>query len=264
MKEARQSDCQIDLRKNVRNAKVPPLLEGGNKYKYKEKACMPGLHLVRFFFLFLLGLLFLTVNACTNTPETADPEFVIKTGSNIVFPEEFAKARDLKLAAYPYDLQKNPEEYNQMIFDLVSVLSEESLLLAAAFDEKILVTRTELLSAVALQREDYPEDSFEQMLLENAISYSYWEKVLKKNLIIDKFIQQELKDKIEILPGDVVSFYNQHINQEIVSDENKLLEHLRLKKSQESYDGWITVLKERYPVDINEKVLTKFLIKTGK
>jgi len=225
---------------------------------------MPGLSPIRFFVFFMFGLFFLAAGGCKNTQETPEPEYVIKAGSNIVSPLEFAEARDLKLAAYPYTLKKNPEEYNQMIFDLVSVLSEESILLAAAFDAKIQVTRKELDTAISLHRKDYPEDSFEQMLLENAISYVCWEKSLKKNLIIDKFIQQELKDKIEILPGDVVSFYNRHINQVIVSDEKKLLAHLRMEKSQESYDGWIMALKKRYPVDINKVALTKFLIKTGK
>ena len=84
---------------------------------------------------------------------------------------------------------------------------------------------------------------------------------------MDKFIQQALRDKIEILPEDVVSFYNWHVGQEsekepsgVVTDENKLVLQLRLEKSQESYDGWITQLKKQYPVEINKKALTLFLI----
>ncbi len=221
---------------------------------------MPGLYR-RIFVLFLFGLLFLGASGCTKPPETAGPEYVIKVGSNIVSPDQFAAELDLKLAAYPYALKKNPVEYNQMIFDLVSILSEESVLLAAALDKGIQVTDSELDAAIAFQREDYPEDSFEQMLLENAISYPYWKKSLKKNLIIDRFIQQELKNKIEILPGDVVSFYKRHLSQEIVADEQKLVSNLRMEKSQESYDEWIMELRTSYPVDINKNALTKFLIK---
>ena len=79
-------------------------------------------------------------------------------------------------------------------------------------------------------------------------------------MIIDKFIQQELKEKIEILPEDVVSFYRRHLRQDSVSDEKKLVSQLRLEKSQEFYDEWVMGLKNQYPVDINKTALTPFLM----
>jgi hypothetical protein len=221
---------------------------------------MQGLYRIRIFVFLLAGLFFFAAGGCRNTEETPGPEYVIKAGSNSISPEEFAEKLDVKLAAYPYDFKKNPVEYNQLVFDLVSILSEESVLLAAAGDAGIQVTDLKLSESVAFYREDYPEDSFDQMLLENAISYLYWENTLKNNLIIDKFIQQELKDKIEISSEDVVSFYNRHLGQEIFTDENKLVSHLRMEKSQESYYEWIMILKKRYPVDINKNALSLFLI----
>ena len=239
----------------------PPYWKRGFKHKnFKEKACMTGQYRIRIYFLVLSGLLFLGVCGCTEVPETPGQEFVIKVGSNMVLPREFAEELDRKLAAYPYDLKKNPEEYNQMVFNLVSVLSEENILLAGAREKNILVTDSELAAAEALYREDYPEDSFEQMLLENAIPYQSWKKMLKKDLMIDKFIQVELRDKIEISPDDVVSFYTRHMSQESVADEKQLVSHLRLEKSEESYGEWITVLESRYPVEINKKALSLFLI----
>lgn len=220
---------------------------------------MPGLCRILFFVLFLFGMLLSGLFGCAEPPGTPPPEFLIKAGSIRIFPGEFAEELDLKLAAYPYDFTKNTKEYSELILDLVSILSEESVLLAAAHDLGIQVSDSDVASKEAFVREDYPEDSFEQMLLENAISYDYWKKTLKKNLIIEKFLQQELKDKVEILSEDVVSFYNRHIDQEIVEDEKKLVSHLRWEKSQTSYDEWIMELKKQYPVDINKTALTLFL-----
>ncbi|MDX2441645.1 MAG: hypothetical protein QNK40_13980 [Desulfobacterales bacterium] len=222
---------------------------------------MPGLYRIRIFIFFLWGLLLFGTFGCTEPPDTFAPDYLIKTGSITLLPVEFAEELDLKLSAYPYDYNKNPMEYNRLIFDLVSILSEESVLLAAAHDSKILVSDSELAAKESFYREDYPEDSFEQMLLENAISYPYWKKKIKDNLVIDKFIQQELKEKVEILSEDVVSFYNRHRLQEAVSDEKKLLSHLRNEKSQEFYNEWIMGLKKQYPVDINKKALARFLMK---
>lgn len=222
---------------------------------------------IRTFILFLTGFVFLGASGCSDAPEKGVSQYVIKAGSIMISSEEFTEELDLKLAAYPYDFKKNTIDYNQMVFDLVSIFSDECVLLSAAIDAGIQISDAELVEAEAFVREDYPEDSFDKMLLENAISYPYWKKRLNKNLIMDKFIQQALRDKIEILPEDVVSFYNRHVSQEsekepsgVVSDENKLVLQLRLEKSQESYDGWITELKKQYPVEINKKALTLFLI----
>ena len=222
---------------------------------------MPGLYRIRIYIFFLWGLLLFGTFGCTEPPDTSAPDYLIKTGSITLLPVEFAQELDLKLSAYPYDYNKNPMEYNRLIFDLVSILSEESVLLAAAHDSKILVSDSELAAKESFYREDYPEDSFKQMLLENAISYPYWKKKIKDNLVIDKFIQQELKDKVEILSEDVVSFYTRHRLQEAVSNEKKLLSHLRNEKSQEFYDQWIMGLKKQYPSDINKKALARFLMK---
>ena len=222
---------------------------------------MPGLYRIRICIFFLWGLLLLATFGCTDPPDTSAPDYLIKTGSITLLSVDFAEEVDLKLMAYPYDYKKNPMEYNRLIFDLVSILSEESVLLAAAHDSKILVSDSEVDAKESFYREDYPEDSFEQMLLENAISYSYWKKKIKDNLVIDKFIQLELKDKVEILPEDVISFYNRNRLQEAVSDEKKLVSHLRNEKSQEFYDQWIMGLKKQYPSDINKKALARFLMK---
>ncbi len=221
---------------------------------------MSGLYRIQIFIFFLCGLFLFGTCGCTEAPDIPGPDYLIKTGTISLLPEEFAEELDLKLSAYPYDFKKNSVEYNKLIFDLVFVLSEKSILLAAAQVGGIQVSDSELMAKETFYREDYPEDSFEQMLLENAISYTYWKKNLKRNLIIDKFIQRELKDKVEILSEDVVSFYNRHLRQDVVSDEKKLVSQLRLEKSQESYDEWIMGLKKQYPVDINKKALTLFLI----
>jgi hypothetical protein len=220
---------------------------------------MPGVCRIRIFVLFLFALIFSGTLGCKDTPEIPVPDYLIKAGSIRILPEDFSVELDLKLAAYPYDFKKNSAEYNELIVDLISILSEESVLLAAAHDIGIQVSDSEVDSKEAFYREDYPEDSFEQMLLENAISYPYWKKTLKKNLIIDKYIQQELKNKTEILSEDVVLFYNRHVRQEIVSDENKLISQIRSEKSQEAYEEWIMGLKKQYPVDINKTALTLVL-----
>ena len=210
---------------------------------------------------------------CRRPPEPVTNEPIIKCGSILIQRDDFMDELDLKLAAYPYDIKKHPAQYNEMIMDLVHALTEQCTLLSAAARYGILVTDEEVAQAENRLREDYPEDSFEQTLLENALSYEFWKKKLRQSMIMEKLIQKELREKVEITPEELVSFYNK------VSDEFKeaetgsqpadptdigteLVERLRREKSQSQYDQWIQKLKLDFPAEINENEIAKFLVAT--
>jgi len=210
--------------------------------------------------------------ACTDPKTDCDPDYLIKTSSLNVGSEAFLEELDLKKAAYPYTIRDNPAEYNEMVIHLVKMLSEEIVLLSAAEKKGISVTNHELQLAEDEFKKDYPDDSFEQILLRSAISYPFWKKRFKKNMIIDKLIDQELKKKVEITARDIVEFYNQsrRINSESadagamvlkkIEDEKELVSRLRMQKTQEQYDEWIQALKNDHPVEINKGKLRTFLI----
>lgn len=210
--------------------------------------------------------------ACGDSKTDSDPDYLIKTSSLIVSSEAFLEELDLKKAAYPYTIRDKPAEYNEMVIHLVKMLSEEIVLLSDAEKKGISVTNHELQIAEDEFKADYPDDSFEQILLRSAISYPFWKKRFKKNMIIDKLIDQELKKKVEITARDIVEFYNQsrRINSENsdagamvlrkIEDEKELVSRLRMQKTQEQYDKWIQKLKNDHPVEINMGKLRRFLI----
>ncbi len=183
----------------------------------------------------------------------------------MVSSNEFAQELELKLTAYPYDIRKAPEEYNTMVLDLVSTLSEETVLLAAAKEKAIDVSPEELARAEETFKKDYPEDSFDQMLLENAIAYTVWRNRFKKDMVINKLIQQDLVDVQEITPEDMIAFY-ERLDSASASekttpmDEASLVEQLRMEKSQASYEQWIQGLKTIYPIEIEKKAVAVFLM----
>ena len=116
----------------------------------------------------------------------------------------------MKLAAYPFTLKNDPGQYNAVVLDLISVLSDEIVLIEAARDKGIGVDETEIARPKLRSGRIILRDSFEQMLLENAISYKVWKKKLIKDMVIDKFIRSELIGTQEITPDDVMAFYHKH------------------------------------------------------
>ncbi|MCP4672518.1 MAG: hypothetical protein GY857_14585 [Desulfobacula sp.] len=205
-------------------------------------------------------------------PEKNITQFLIKTEVITISSMDFSEELDLKRAAYPYDIKENQEEYNEMVISLVKILSEEIVLLTAAVAKNITITEQEALAAEKEFKKDYPEDSFEQILLENAISYPLWKKRFKKNMIMEKLIDLELTQKIEISPGDIVDFYNSHNAATIhdsknqpailnkIENEKELVTRLRMQKTQDNYNKWIQELYKVYPVEINKDKLKIFLI----
>ena len=225
---------------------------------------------------FSLVLSILWVTGCSKPEKELNTQFMIKTSLIKVSSSEFADELDLKKAAYPYDIKENQKEYNEMVIHLVKILSEEIVLLSAAADKQIIITDQEIASAEKEFKKDYPEDSFEQILLENAISYPLWKERFQKNMIIERLIDQELKQKIIITPEDIVEFYNIYnvkttqnsennamiLNK--IKNENDLVTRLRMQKTQENYNKWIQDLYKMYPVEINKDKLQNFLLDVNK
>lgn len=233
----------------------------------------------RFLYWIFFGTLFLLAGlaaGCSEPAKEKAPDFLIKTASMVITPSDFSEELDLKKAAYPYNIRDNPAEYNEMVIDLVKMLSEEIILLSVASDKGVTVTDQEVESAEQAFKKDYPEDSFDQILLKNAISYSLWKKRFKKNMIMDKLIDQELKKKIVITSQDIVDFYqkyhiadtrNPNKNAMVlkkIESEKELVYRLRNQKTQDYYGEWIQTLENEYPVEINMERLKKILINVEK
>lgn len=213
---------------------------------------------------------------CSEPEKEMGSGFLIKIEAMEITSSDFLEELDLKRAAYPYNIDKDPAEYNEMVMDLIQMLSQEILLLSVAADKGVIVTDQEVQSAEEEFKKDYPEDSFEQILLKNAISYSFWKKRFKKNMIMDKLIDQELKEKIEITSQDMVMFYKKYRIDDTpkkgknvpvlkkIEEGKELVSRLRQQKAQDNYDEWIQKLWKDYPVQINKEKLKTFLIDTKK
>ncbi len=222
-------------------------------------------------FLSVLVLFIIVCMGCSEPEKEKPVVFIIKSRLISISESDFFDELDLKKSAYPYKITENPLEYNEMVMNLVNMLTEEVLLLSAAVDHGVVVTEDEVKAAEVEFKKDYPENSFDKMLLENAISYSLWKKRLKTNLIIDKLIDQEIRNKIEISSEELVEFYKKY-NMEAAQDtkkknkepkknidENELVFVLRMQKMENEYQTWIKALELKYPVEINKDRLKSLL-----
>lgn len=156
-----------------------------------------------------------------------------------------------------------PSDKESKALRLLNQISEELLLTEKAKALEIEVSDKELQDAVQSIKADYPEGTFEQVLLENAVSYDFWCQRLKVRLLMDKVIQKELESHVNITPEDISSFYKEHYAG--VVDRQKgdpgsgqdknineiIVKRLRKLKAEDTYKEWIKELGQIYPVHIN-------------
>ncbi len=202
-------------------------------------------------------------------PVTAvSQDYVLRCGNISISAGSFSEELELKKSAYPYDIRSDPEKYNTLVMDLVTQLSQELVIRVAAAKNGISVSEKEIDRAEKKIRQDFPGDSFQQMLLENAVPYSLWRKRLGIKLLIDHFISKKLKNKIRISPKEIAEYYNLHKNSGEFGKDNKnnsdieekrLVDRLCEQKAESEYPAWIAGLRKRFPVLINKKTLRDFL-----
>jgi FKBP-type peptidyl-prolyl cis-trans isomerase (trigger factor) len=213
---------------------------------------------------FVAWLVLWGLTGCANS-DGPGADFLVRIGDHVLTTTEFNQDFEIVKAAYPSNLRQNSEELQEAQLRLLNQLVDELVLVVKAQELGIQVSDEELNQAVAEIKQDYPDDLFQQTLLEQAVSYDAWEKRLKTRLLIDKVIDRDLKEKIVISADDIATYYEQHYkkqspqgdsvkNPEVESNINEfIIRALRRKKAEEAYKDWITGLKKKYHIEINRR-----------
>ncbi len=208
----------------------------------------------------------ISVTGCSYFGENEDAMVLIRVGDRVTTVGDFRQIFEITKTAYPYSALKEGTAYTDAQLMLLDQLTEEMIILERAEEAGIQIENIELEKAVSKIKEDYPEGVFEEMLLENAVSFESWKERLRIRLIMQKTIEAEVESKIEITPDDISRYYKERRERE-ASDANAagiereseevIVNELRREKAEEAYRKWIKELQERYTVEINDEAWEK-------
>jgi hypothetical protein len=205
---------------------------------------------------------------CSGHDTGTGNEYLIRIGDSVVTVADFNRAFEIAKTAYTHNSLQNAEDTKDAQLRLLNQMTEELVLLQRAGELGIGVSDEELEKAVEKIRADYPEDAFEQTLLEYAVSYKSWKSGLKTRLLMEKLVQQELKDETVIQPDEVAKFYEENYNNDATQSgdtrnpaavEEIIVKQLRRVKIENAYRNWIQNLRKRYTIDINKDQWNKIL-----
>lgn len=208
----------------------------------------------------LWGIFFIA--GCAESEPVGSQEFLIRVGSRTITVGEYKRAFEIAKSAYSHNEMQSPGILKEVQGRLLSQLIEELVLLERAEELEIKVTDSELETTVNDIKKDFPEESFEQVLLENAVSYPVWEKRLKERLLMGKVVAEELKDRISIGAEDILEYYDSPFRPggdggSKADMDRIVVMQLRRKKTEGVYREWLKTLESRFTVEINEKELNK-------
>ena len=96
---------------------------------------------------------------------------LIRTDQQTVTQAQFERAFEAARIAYSDDRSVDPQVIENARLRLLNQTTEEAIIDRRAHELGIVLDDTELEAAIQAIKKDYPEDEFEQMLLESAIPY---------------------------------------------------------------------------------------------
>jgi hypothetical protein len=188
-----------------------------------------------------------------------DNGYLIRVGSSTVTVSEFNHAVEAAAEdVFSGEPDISEDTQNDLRMRVLNQLAEELIITERGKALGLKVTSEELERAVADIKSDYPDDTFEKTLLENAVSFQAWKNKLALRLLVNKVIESELVDKVEITSQDVTDYFQSHYPEGVPEGENadeinqRIVQHLRHQKAEEMYQGWIQELRKTYPVDVDQ------------
>ena len=231
-----------------------------------------------------------TLVGCSDSEHEQKDEYLIKVRNRTVTVADFNKAFEIAKNAYPHNSIQQPEVIREVRLRLIQQMTEEMILLERADELGITVTDSQVEKALKDIKKDYPDNVFQETLLEYAVPYQSWREGLKTRMLMEKVISQELGDKIEITNDDISKYNEEHYkddntspDQEHFKDENTssvkghlkddnpssdvkampedknniIIKILRKEKMEKAYTSWMNELKNKYAFEINKKELEK-------
>jgi FKBP-type peptidyl-prolyl cis-trans isomerase (trigger factor) len=184
---------------------------------------------------------------------------LIRTDQQTVTQAQFERAFEAARIAYSDNRSVDPQVIENARLRLLNQMTEEVIINRRANELGIVLSDTELETAIQAIKKDYPDDEFEQMLLESAIPYSLWKDRLRMRLLMEKVVDRELVQPVNITAEDIEAYYKAHEEEFAVNDANPpekdlkrhIVEQLRLEKVEAAYPQWMDGLRARYGVEIN-------------
>lgn len=108
------------------------------------------------------------------------------------------------------ELNQTGADQSQLRRRLLDQLIEAELVVQEAKRRGLTVSESELVKRVKEIKVDYPHQTFDEMLIREYIDFETWKERLRKNILIKKVTEAELKSRVTVKSKEWEAFFQEH------------------------------------------------------
>jgi len=166
---------------------------------------MININIIRYFIsLFFCLFLLVTLSVCSPTAES-NKAVVIRAGDRVVTVGDIK--REVTIASIENGIPK--KAVWSSINELIDRIVDDSLVLEYGEKNGIFLNEIELERAIQTIVKDYPENSFNEMLLSRCIDYNEWKERFSEHLLIKKVVKEQTASLPPISYHAIKSYYQE-------------------------------------------------------
>ena len=145
-------------------------------------------------------------SGCSSFKTPSEDAIATVNGAEIKVKDFTVKLRNaLNLAGTPATLQESSLEALKR--EALDELIEEKVMLIQAEKLRLKVTDEELKKRVEEIKKDYPGENFAQVFGGEKVDYKIWSEELRKRLLLEKLVDQEVNAKIAVTDEEAQEAY---------------------------------------------------------
>jgi len=205
---------------------------------------------------------------CSDSKGPVSPKFLIQVNDSVITVEAFDRAVEDATADFPTNMDIDAQILADIQLRILNQLTERLILLERARELNIKIDDTELERVIASIKSDYPKGEFDQVLLEQAVSFHQWKKDLRIRLLMEKVVNHELEPRIHITPEEISEYYEKHYKSSGSDSDKKedvsnidaiIVQQVRNSKKEAMYRSWMTALEKQYTLKVNQSAWDKIV-----
>ncbi len=198
---------------------------------------------------------------CSDSKGPVSPEVLIQINDSVVTVDDFERAVQDTTDDFPTDMDMDAGVLADIQLRILNQFTERLILVERARELNLQISDAELEEVIASIKADYPKGEFDQVLLEQAVSFQQWKNDLRIRLLMVKVVDHELEPRIHITPEEISDYYEKHYKvsgsdpdkQEDVSNIDAIIvQQVRNSKKEAMYREWMTTLEKQYPLNVNQ------------
>ena len=190
---------------------------------------MININNIRYFiFLFFCIFFHFTLSACSPTVES-NKAVVIRVGDRVVTVGDIK--REVRIASVENNIPQ--KEVWSFINEFVNRIVDDALVLEYGEKNGIFLNEIELEKAIQNIVKDYPENSFNEMLLSRCIDYNEWKERFSEHLLIKEIIKEQTASLPPISYHAIKSYYQERKRDYLHPSRSKFV-HIVTKTRKEA------------------------------